>query len=365
MFRVEPAHPADTVVDAPVAVGARQWAVRVGGAASLLRQRAFKAEALVPVTPTAYAALLLPARPAGGDPARDRDASAAAVASYLSRLLDGAAADCAAHVIAAHALLTVYCGETATVVLIDATGVADGGLEPHEAVFDLLALVEGDAEPYCAAASSLHAVMVPCDGRPLASVGLAEGGGLLGDFYQLPTCPMCFDRLDVTVSGVAGPHTACRCSDRDYTGCRCFDGCAAACAVCRAFTTAPPRMPDCAACGAAEEAWLCLVCGAAGCSRYHGQHAKAHATAAAHDFAISVATQQVWDYAADEFTHRWLMRWDHSAGTAEKMRLPERLGAEQQLAAVAGKLGASPTAAAKTASKTLVDAKLDAKVEQL
>ncbi len=50
---------------------------------------------------------------------------------------------------------------------------------------------------------------------------------------------------------------------------------------------------------------MCIVCGHVGCSRYSLGHARAHFEQCnSHNYAIELATQRVWDYAADCYVHR-------------------------------------------------------------
>jgi len=49
-----------------------------------------------------------------------------------------------------------------------------------------------------------------------------------------------------------------------------------------------------------------LICGNVGCGRYKGGHAKEHWKESAHNFALEIQTQYVWDYAGDLWVHRLL-----------------------------------------------------------
>lgn len=59
----------------------------------------------------------------------------------------------------------------------------------------------------------------------------------------------------------------------------------------------------CHDCCIAENIWLCMVCGTAGCGRYTSQHAKNHYTNTRHNFAIELVSGRIWDYSADDFVH--------------------------------------------------------------
>ena len=60
----------------------------------------------------------------------------------------------------------------------------------------------------------------------------------------------------------------------------------------------------CLLCGAADDLWMCLICGYVGCGRYAGQHALEHYKETSHTFSIELVTQRVWDYSGDNYVHR-------------------------------------------------------------
>ncbi|CAN3483766.1 RING finger protein Etp1p [Diutina catenulata] len=179
---------------------------------------------------------------------------------------------------------------------------------------------------------------------------------------ELPTCPVCLERLDVAVTGlVTIPcqhtfHCSCLSKWRDDT-----------CPICRysanfgnhqvrqqiqnlgestnalqigssrresssggsaAFrrlteTQRAPRpaastssgalssqlpqesVETCFDCEAQTDLWICLVCGNVGCSRYAPhRHSLEHFIATGHCFAMELNTSRVWDYAGDTYVHR-------------------------------------------------------------
>ena len=125
---------------------------------------------------------------------------------------------------------------------------------------------------------------------------------------ELPTCPVCLDRMDSQTTGlitIPCQHTFhCRCLDK-WKNSRC--------PVCRFSSFRLSRdsllkqmgdRPKCATCGAAENLWVCLVCGNVGCGRYNSKHAIQHFEDTSHCFAMDVKTQRVWDYAGDNYVHR-------------------------------------------------------------
>ncbi|KAJ0172879.1 hypothetical protein K1T71_011055 [Dendrolimus kikuchii] len=144
---------------------------------------------------------------------------------------------------------------------------------------------------------------------------------------ELPTCPVCLERMDESVAGVLSVqcahafHAQCLVRWRD-----------ARCPVCRCAQTPEPRGGAvCAQCetanpteedgeetrenisGVAEglldgvEAgtlWICLICGHVGCGRYENGHAAKHFLQSNHTYALQLGSNRVWDYAGDNFVHR-------------------------------------------------------------
>ncbi|CAH0402603.1 unnamed protein product [Chilo suppressalis] len=146
---------------------------------------------------------------------------------------------------------------------------------------------------------------------------------------ELPTCPVCLERMDESVAGILSVqcahafHSACLVRWRD-----------ARCPVCRCAQTPEPRQgARCAHCRQEEEGeedgegeetrdnisgvaeglldeveagtlWICLICGHVGCGRYEGGHAAKHFMASNHTYALQLGSNRVWDYAGDNFVHR-------------------------------------------------------------
>lgn len=65
-----------------------------------------------------------------------------------------------------------------------------------------------------------------------------------------------------------------------------------------------PPEASCYECGMKETLWVCLICGFVGCGRYSQFHAGKHYHESGHCFALELATQRIWDYAADCFVQR-------------------------------------------------------------
>jgi BRCA1-associated protein len=178
--------------------------------------------------------------------------------------------------------------------------------------------------------------------KALARLGDGHGDGE-GGVHELPTCPVCLERMDAAVTGLVTipcSHTFhCMCLSK-WGDSRCvfspniylFDlfilrFCQYRCPVCRysqSLLTTPtsssssrPRpigtsnagtsgapLSQCADCASTTELWICLVCGNVGCGRYGRAHAAAHYSSTSHPYALELATQRVWDYARDGYVHR-------------------------------------------------------------
>ncbi|CAG8976101.1 hypothetical protein HYALB_00002380 [Hymenoscyphus albidus] len=137
------------------------------------------------------------------------------------------------------------------------------------------------------------------------------------DLVELPTCPVCLERMDDTTGllTILCQHVFhCACLQK-WKG--------SGCPVCRHTNPPPsqntpntyPHDPSnppfgsgeaqlCSICDCADDLWICLICGNVGCGRYKGGHAKEHWKEVAHNFALEIETQHVWDYAGDMWVHR-------------------------------------------------------------
>ncbi|RXK36565.1 BRCA1-associated protein [Tremella mesenterica] len=134
--------------------------------------------------------------------------------------------------------------------------------------------------------------------------------------YELPSCPVCLERLDSTITGLVTlpcAHTFdCDCL-RKWGDSRC--------PVCRVshllLSSAQSgkgereeeqvtRLTQCSMCDSKENNWMCVVCGVVGCGRYSpGKgHARRHWEESGHVLAMELDTQRVWDYKGDNYVHR-------------------------------------------------------------
>ncbi|KAL9937038.1 hypothetical protein V8E36_004273 [Tilletia maclaganii] len=127
--------------------------------------------------------------------------------------------------------------------------------------------------------------------------------------YELPTCPVCLERMDSNVTGlmtVTCQHTFhCSCLSK-WTDSRC--------PVCRYSQTrqqagtlgaiAASAQSRCTICVTSSDLWVCLICASVGCGRYKAGHAQQHFQETGHMYSLELETQRVWDYAGDGYVHR-------------------------------------------------------------
>lgn len=165
---------------------------------------------------------------------------------------------------------------------------------------------------------------------------------------ELPTCPVCLERMDSSITGVM--TVSCQHSFHCECLSRWGDG---RCPVCRySQSRAAKRNPssifdsarrqlhaqaahygssvgdpnelsetveepedfhetgnDCAAtqctvCGTTDDLWVCLICATVGCGRYKKGCAKRHFVESGHLYSLEVETSRVWDYVNDGYIHR-------------------------------------------------------------
>ncbi|KIW83316.1 hypothetical protein Z517_02561 [Fonsecaea pedrosoi CBS 271.37] len=136
---------------------------------------------------------------------------------------------------------------------------------------------------------------------------------------ELPTCPVCLERMDETTGLLTIPcqHVFhCTCLEKWSGG---------GCPVCRythddfssrlasskfkSKTSAGEYEPydgplECEVCHVDTSLWQCLICGKIGCGRYEGKHAYAHFEESGHTFSMDLESKRVWDYAGDGYVHR-------------------------------------------------------------
>ncbi|KAH7419045.1 hypothetical protein BKA64DRAFT_2918 [Cadophora sp. MPI-SDFR-AT-0126] len=155
------------------------------------------------------------------------------------------------------------------------------------------------------------------------------------NLVELPTCPVCLERMDDTTGllTILCQHVFhCDCLQK-WRG--------SGCPVCRhtnpSLSLPSPNSPSypqdphnppfgsgeaslCSVCDSTDDLWICLICGSVGCGRYKGGHAKDHWKESAHNFALEIETQHVWDYAGDMWVHRLI----RGKGDSKVIELPSR-----------------------------------------
>ncbi|KAG6891265.1 hypothetical protein C0995_008517 [Termitomyces sp. Mi166 len=167
----------------------------------------------------------------------------------------------------------------------------------------------------------VHVLSVVVDTKDSVSPAIHKIGSPQSSMYELPTCPVCLERMDAAITGlitVPCSHTFhCQCLSK-WGDSRC--------PVCRysqilqsshptsssTRSTLPipfanpstPTLSSCSSCSSTTNLWICLICGNIGCGRYGRAHAHAHYQSTTHLYALELETQRVWDYAGDGYVHR-------------------------------------------------------------
>ncbi|KIY62383.1 BRCA1-associated protein [Cylindrobasidium torrendii FP15055 ss-10] len=137
---------------------------------------------------------------------------------------------------------------------------------------------------------------------------------------ELPTCPVCLERMDSAVTGlitVPCSHTFhCMClskwGDSRCPVCRYSQNLlsshpASSSSSSRTIPFSTPTttpLSTCSSCASTTNLWICLICGNIGCGRYGRAHAQEHYQHTTHLYALELETQRVWDYAGDGYVHR-------------------------------------------------------------
>ncbi|KII85840.1 hypothetical protein PLICRDRAFT_44258 [Plicaturopsis crispa FD-325 SS-3] len=160
---------------------------------------------------------------------------------------------------------------------------------------------------------------VNIDPDDTVSQAISRLGSAQPSMYELPTCPVCLERMDSAVTGLI----TVPCSHTFHCMCLSKWG-DSRCPVCRysqnllsshptsSRSSVPipfanpstPSLSACVDCSSTTNLWICLICGNIGCGRYGRAHAQAHYERTTHLYALELETQRVWDYAGDGYVHR-------------------------------------------------------------
>lgn len=308
----------------------------------LLRRKTFKNNFFTPVVSTHHVLLLFPNScvPGEGDGAAGSGSSSSGAGAYVT----SEAQACMSHFfsridhIPFHVTYAAACGFSGCAVVVLECPDMEDVLSVLQICADV-ALQGNDART-----SSLFVKGFSCDAGEPAVVDAA----LLSTHYYIPTCPLCGDRLESTVSGYPPQTPLCTCA-RCGSGHQCTCFLSSSCLVCRRFAESleQARQPQdgqqpqqsqqqqqqqtpsapaikCEACAKAGDPWICLLCGYVGCSRYQAMHAKDHCVAHQHFFSMNLLTQQIWDYDGDCFVHRVVILLDTHTGSSTRMQFPGR-----------------------------------------
>ena len=123
---------------------------------------------------------------------------------------------------------------------------------------------------------------------------------------QLPQCPLCMERLDVTVSGLSTLTSSDIISYIYSHNSKNWNECEKICKVCKILNSSPSDKSLVCYCGIKESIWACLICGYIGCGRYQNAHAVIHFKETNHIFAVDIESGRIWDYLEDKYVHRIL-----------------------------------------------------------
>ncbi|KAK0188935.1 BRCA1-associated protein 2-domain-containing protein [Armillaria mellea] len=151
-----------------------------------------------------------------------------------------------------------------------------------------------------------------------------------GSSYELPTCPVCLERMDSAVTGlitVPCSHTFhCMCLSK-WGDSRC-----PVCRYSQTLLTSHPTssssthsipfanpstysLSSCSSCSSTANLWICLICGNIGCGRYGRAHAQEHYQLTTHLYSLELETQRVWDYAGDGYADGKLVELPSAASS--------------------------------------------------
>ncbi|XP_057339840.1 BRCA1-associated protein [Microplitis mediator] len=169
----------------------------------------------------------------------------------------------------------------------------------------------------------------------VSRVEVADNGMSLAGHTELPSCPVCLERMDESVDGIL----TILCNHTFHSSCLVKWG-DTSCPVCRYAQTPEPledsHCMECAGSTSNDALWICLICGHIGCSRYHQGHAFEHYRDTHHCYAMQLGNNRVWDYVGDNFVHRLLQDKDgkmveggHEPSKGEGAAVDEKVDAVQ------------------------------------
>ncbi|KAF8517974.1 BRCA1-associated protein 2-domain-containing protein [Hysterangium stoloniferum] len=159
----------------------------------------------------------------------------------------------------------------------------------------------------------VNVLSVEIEANDATSLAISRLAIAQSSMHELPTCPVCLERMDASVTGLV----TVPCSHTFHCACLSKWG-DSRCPVCRysqtLLTSHPtrrssvenrgPSLSVCFDCSSTTNLWICLICGNVGCGRYGRAHAHAHYQLTTHLYSLELETQRVWDYAGDGYVHR-------------------------------------------------------------
>lgn len=119
--------------------------------------------------------------------------------------------------------------------------------------------------------------------------------------YKLPTCPICFQKLDQLKTLYFVPVID------DYVSSAAYQSWDSSCVVCAQQFNDHTRSCEC---GEEECLWICMDCGNVGCGRTKNKHAFKHYDSVGHRFYMNSSKYEIWDYSGDAYADRTLYKYD-------------------------------------------------------
>ena len=136
--------------------------------------------------------------------------------------------------------------------------------------------------------------------------------------YQLPTCPLCLEKIETSNSGIE--------TLLDNFPCERWTNYKNSCKVCSKLSPSVVKLLTCEKCSIKSSLWCCLICGNIGCSRYQNGHAVTHFKETNHKYSLELESQRIWDYSLDKWVHRLILRQNSTP-----INLDENINEEKQL----------------------------------
>ena len=136
--------------------------------------------------------------------------------------------------------------------------------------------------------------------------------------YQLPTCPLCLEKIETSNSGIE--------TLLDNFPCERWTNYKNSCKVCSKLSPSVIKLLTCEKCSIKSSLWCCLICGNIGCSRYQNGHAVTHFKETNHKYSLELESQRIWDYSLDKWVHRLILRQNSTP-----INLDENINEEKQL----------------------------------